>query len=98
MNHGGLNVRARTGYCNVRPENPLAGKPVEKQLEARAAAAGQAGSIQGNMESPHSYTGPNVPRENLSMEFPADSLKFDKDKGKFHSTVNVLGISTKPDG
>jgi VWFA-related protein len=98
MNSGGLNVRARTGYCNVRPENPLAGKPVEKQLEARATATGQAGSIHGNMESPYFYTGPNVARVNLSMEIPADSLKFDKDKGKFHSTVNVLGIASKPDG
>jgi hypothetical protein len=98
MNHGGLNVRSRTGYCNVRPENPLAGKPVEKQLEARAAATGQAGSIHGNMESPFFYTGPNVARVNLAMEIPADSLKFDKDKGKFHSTVNVLGIAYKPDG
>ena len=98
MNRGGLNVRARSGYCNVRPENPLAGKPVEKQLEARAAASGQAGSIHGNIESPYFYTGPNVARVNLSMEIPADSLKFDKDKGKFHSTVNVLGIASKPDG
>jgi VWFA-related protein len=98
MNHGGLNVRARTGYCNVRPENPLAGKPVEKQLEARAAATGQANSIHGNIESPYFYTGPNVARVNLSMEIPADSLKFDKDKGKYHSTVNVLGIAYKPDG
>ncbi len=98
MNHGGLNVRSRTGYCNVRPENPLEGKPVEKQLEARAAATGNAGSIHGNIESPYFYTGPNVARVNLAMEIPADSLKFDKDKGKFHSTVNVLGIAYKPDG
>jgi VWFA-related protein len=97
MDHG-LNVRSRTGYCNVAPENPLAGKPVEKQLEARAAAAGNTGSIHGNFESPYFYTAPNVARVNLSMEVPADSLKFDKDKGKFHSTVNVLGIAYKPDG
>ncbi len=98
MEHGGLNVRSRTGYCNVRPENPLAGKPVEKQLEARAAATGNTGSIHGNFESPYFYTAPNVARVNLSMEVPADSLKFEKDKGKFHSTVNVLGIAYKPDG
>jgi VWFA-related protein len=97
-NQGGLNVRSRTGYCNSRPEDMLAGKPVEKQLEARAAAAGSAGSIHGNFESPYFYTGPNVARVNLAMEIPADSLKFDKDKGKFHSTVNVLGIAYKPDG
>jgi VWFA-related protein len=98
MNHGGLNVRSRTGYCNVRPENPLEGKPVEKQLEARAAATGNAGSIHGNVESPYFYTSPNVARVNLAMDIPADSLKFDKDKGKYHSTVSVLGIAYKPDG
>jgi VWFA-related protein len=97
-NQGGLNVRSRTGYCNSRPGDVLEGKPVEKQLEARAAAAGNAGSIRGNFESPYFYTGPNVARVNLAMEIPADSLKFDKDKGKFHSTVNVLGIAYKPDG
>jgi VWFA-related protein len=98
MEHGGLNVRSRTGYCNSRPEDILEGKPVEKQLEARAAAAGNAGSIHGNFESPYFYTAPNVARVNLAMEIPADSLKFDKEKGKFHSTVNVLGIAYKPDG
>lgn len=98
INHGGTNVRSRTGYCNVRPENPLEGKPVEKQLEARAAATGQAGSIHGNFESPYFYTAPNVARVNVAMEIPADSLKFDKEKGKYHSTVNVLGIAYKPDG
>ena len=98
MNTGGLNVRSRSGYCNVKPENPLAGKPVEKQLEARAAATGNSGSIHGNFESPYFYTGPNVARVNLAMEIPADTLKFEKDKGKFHSTINVLGIAYKPDG
>jgi VWFA-related protein len=98
MNHGGLNVRSRSGYCNARPEDVLAGKPVEKQLEARAAATGQAGSIHGNLESPYFYTGANIARVNLAMEIPADSLKFEKEKGKYHSTVNVLGIAYKPDG
>jgi len=50
------------------------------------------------MESPYFYTGANVARVNLAMEIPADSLKFDKEKGKYHSTVNVLGIAYKPDG
>jgi hypothetical protein len=32
------------------------------------------------------------------MEFPADSFKFDKEKGKYHANLNVLGIAYKPDG
>ena len=35
---------------------------------------------------------------NLAMEIPSDSLKFDKEKGKYHANVNVLGIAYRPDG
>jgi len=97
MNRGGLNVRSRSGFCNARPENPLDGKPVEKQLELHAAGA-QAGSIHGAMEAPYFYTAPNVARVNLAMEIPSDSLKFDKEKGKYHANINVLGIAYRPDG
>jgi VWFA-related protein len=97
VNRGGLNVRSRTGYCNARTENPLDGKPVEKQLELHAAGA-QAGSIHGALEAPYFYSGPNVARVNLAMEVPSDSFKFDKEKGKYHANVNVLGIAYRPDG
>ena len=39
VERGGTNVRARSGFCNIPPTNPLKGKPVEKDLEMRAAAA-----------------------------------------------------------
>ena len=29
---------------------------------------------------------------------PPDSLKFEKEKGKYHANVNILGIAYKPDG
>jgi len=97
LNRGGMNVRSRTGFCNARTENPLDGKPVEKQLELQAAGA-QTGSIRGALEAPYFYTGPNVARVNLAMEIPSDSLKFDKEKGKYHANINVLGIASRPDG
>jgi VWFA-related protein len=97
MNRGGLNVRSRSGFCNARTENPLEGKPAEKQLELHA-AGGQAGSIHGAMEVPYFYTAPNVARVNLAMEIPSDSLKFNKEKGKYHANINVLGIAYRPDG
>jgi VWFA-related protein len=97
LNRGGLNVRARSGFCNARTENPLEGKPAEKQLELHA-AGGQAGSIHGAMEVPYFYTAPNVARVNLAMEIPSDSLKFDKEKGRYHANINVLGIAYRPDG
>src|SRR5438445_1761999 len=39
MNEGGLHVRPRTGYCNVKTTHVLEGKPLEKQLEARASGS-----------------------------------------------------------
>jgi VWFA-related protein len=97
VGRGGTNVRARSGYCNEKLANPLAGKPLEKQLEAHAGAAA-AGSIHGAVEAPYFYTAPNVARVNLAMEIPAESLQFNKDKGKYHANVNVLGIAYNPDG
>jgi len=66
-------------------------------MEAQA-TGGQAGSIRGAMQAPYFYSGPNVARVNLSMEIPGDALVFNKDKGRYHANVNVLGIAYKPDG
>ncbi len=97
MEHGGMQVRSRSGYCNVRPTNPLDGKPIEKQMELQAAGA-QPGSIQGSLEAPFFYSAPNVAQVNLAMEIPGESVVFNKEKGKYHANVNVLGIAYKPDG
>lgn len=97
MNEGGLHVRSRSGYCNVRTANVLEGKPLEKQLEAHAIGS-QAGSIHGVLEAPYFYTGPNTARVNLAMEIPSDSFQFNKEKGKYHASLNVLGIAYRNDG
>ena len=97
VNNGGLEVRSRSGYCNVRPTNPLDGKPIEKQMEAQASGAKQ-GTIHASMEAPYFYAAPNIARVNLSMEIPGDAVVFNKDKGKYHANVNILGIAYKPDG
>ena len=97
LNRGGMEVRSRSGYCNTRPVNPLDGKPLEKQMEDRAAGS-QPGAIHGTMQAPYFYTAPNIARVNLAMQIPGDSVVFNKDKGKYHAVVNVLGIAYKPDG
>jgi VWFA-related protein len=97
LDRGGTIVRSRSGYCNARVENPLDGKPVEKQLELRAAAT-QPGSIRGAIQTPYFYTAPNVARVNLALEIPADAFTFNKEKGKYHANLNVLGIAYNPDG
>jgi hypothetical protein len=97
LNRGGMNVRSRSGYCNSRTVNPLDGKPLEKQLELHAAGT-NVGSIHGALQAPYFYTAPNVARVNLAMEIPPESLNFNKEKGKYHANVNILGIAYKPDG
>jgi VWFA-related protein len=97
VDRGGTEVRARTGYCNSKPVDMLAGNATEKELEARALAA-QTGNVAATMQLPFFYTGPNVARVNVAMEISTDSLKFEKQKGKFHSTVSILGLAYLPDG
>jgi VWFA-related protein len=97
LNRGGLNVRSRSGYCNTRSANVLEGKPLEKQLESHATGS-QAGSIHGVLQAPYFYTAPETARVNLAMEIPADTFQFNKEKGKYHANLNVLGIAYRPDG
>jgi VWFA-related protein len=97
MDRSGLKVRARTGYCTTRPHDMLAGKSVEKDLEAHAAASAS-GKIVGTLETPFFYTSPDEARVNVSMEIPSSSVQFSKDGGKYHADINVLGIAYRPDG
>ena len=44
VDKGGTTVRSRAGYCNVKSHDALAGNPIEKTLESRAAAPAAARS------------------------------------------------------
>src|SRR5439155_1546705 len=79
-------------YCNTRSANVLEGKPLEKQLESHALGS-QPGSIHGVLQTPYFYTAPDTARVNLAMEIPSDTFQFNKDKGKYHANLNVLGIA-----
>jgi VWFA-related protein len=96
VDRGGTMVRARTGYCNVKPVDLLAGKPIEKELESRA--NGSQSGVTASMLSPFFYTSGNTARVDLAIEMPPDAIKFDKEKGKYKGSVDVLGIAYKPDG
>jgi VWFA-related protein len=93
----GTSVRARTGYCSAKSNNSLAKTQTEKTLEARVASP-QPGNVAASMEAPFFYTSANVARVNVAMEISTASVAFEKEKGKFHSVLNVLGIAYKPDG
>jgi VWFA-related protein len=96
VDRGGTLVRARSGYCNTRPPDLLAGNPIEKDLETRASGE-MAGNVNASMTAPFFYTSPNTARVNLAIDIPSNAFKFEKVKGKLHSAVNVLGIAYKPD-
>lgn len=97
VERGGSQVRARSGYCNVKPQDLLAGNPIEKTLESRATGE-LPGNVTATMQAPFFYTAPNTARVNLAIDIPSTALKFDKVKGKQHSAINVLGIAYKTDG
>ncbi|HZU24648.1 MAG TPA: VWA domain-containing protein [Bryobacteraceae bacterium] len=97
VDRGGTQVRARTGYCNVKSGDVLAGNPIEKTLAARAAAA-QPGNVPASIELPFFYTSPNTALVSVAMEIPSPAIKFNKEKGRMHGAVDILGIAYKPDG
>jgi hypothetical protein len=96
VDRGGTSVRARSGYCNARPADLLAGNPIEKDLETRAAGE-MKGNVNALMQAPFFYTSPNTAQVHLAVEIPSAALKFEKVKGKQHATVNILGIAYKAD-
>jgi VWFA-related protein len=87
----GYSVRARTGYCNVKNQDVLAGKPQERDLETKA-AANAPGDIKATMLTPFFYTGANTARVNVALDIPTDGLKIEKVKGKQHLDMSVLGL------
>jgi len=97
VERNGTNVRARSGYCNVRSTDALAGKPIEKELEAHASGESTSPAA-GTLQAPFFYTASNEARINLAMEIPPSSVEFNKVKGKYHADVNVLGIAYRSDG
>jgi VWFA-related protein len=97
VDRGGTNVRARSGYCNAKPVDLLAGNSVEKELETRAGSE-MKGNVSGSMRTPFFYTSPNTAQIHLAVEIPSGAFKFEKVKGKQHAAINILGIAYKPDG
>lgn len=97
VDRAGAVVRARNEYCNIKPNDPLAGTQLDKELEARATGT-QAGNIAAQMQSSFFYTAPNTARIHLAAIVPTGEIKFVKQNGKFRSRLNVLGIAYDPDG
>ena len=97
VNRSGTEVRARSGYCNVKAADPLVGKPAEQLLEARA-RGDSPGNITASVRAPYFYTSANVARVELAIEVPPGAVSFTKQKGKFAANIDILGLAYRPDG
>ena len=97
VERGGLDVRSRSGYCNLKSIDLLAGTPQEKELQARVDSQ-QGGIAPAGLSMPFFYTAPNTAKVNLAAEIPSSVWKFSNEKGKFHAVANVLGVAYKQDG
>ena len=95
-NHG-YKVRSRSGYCNTKSVDLLAGKPVERNLEGRLEASG-GGTIPSLMQAAYMYTSADTARVDVTMDIPSDKLKFEKIKGKLRCDVNILGVAYRANG
>jgi VWFA-related protein len=93
----GVVLRYRTGYYDLKSPDLLQGKPEGKALEAHATDS-ETGEIPVAASVPYFYTEPGVARVNLALSIPASAINFEKQKGAFHSDVNVLGIAYAENG
>ncbi|HWF09239.1 MAG TPA: VWA domain-containing protein [Bryobacteraceae bacterium] len=90
-------LRARSSYCSQRPQDLLAESRVERDLEKHAAAPQIAGAAAA-IEAPFFYAVPGVARVHVSLEIPTGMLKFENQRGKLQTEINLLGIASAPDG
>ncbi len=97
VDRGGSNVRARTGYCDVKPLDVLSGTSTERDLENRS-KAGASPTVKASMLAPFFYTSPDTARVNVAMELPAGAIAFAKEKGKLHSAMNIIGVVSNAEG
>jgi VWFA-related protein len=97
LDRPGVILRYRTGYFDIKGPDMLQGKPEGKALEDRIASAA-AGDVPVSLCAPYFYVEPGVARVNLALSIPASAIDFGKQKGGFHSDVNVLGIAYRANG
>jgi VWFA-related protein len=97
VEHPGAKVRARSEYCNVKANDPLAGTALDRNLEGRASGA-TPGNMPARMQVAFFYGVADTAHVDVAAEISAESLKFEKQNNKLHSALNVLGVAYKPDG
>ena len=97
VDRSGLEVRARNGYSATKSPDLLAGRIEGATLEAKATNL-EAGEIPVALRTPYFYPKPGVARVNLALSIPGSCLDYEKQRDKFQSQINVLGIAYRDDG
>jgi VWFA-related protein len=97
-----IHVRSRTGYCDVKGNDVLAGVPEGAVLEAQARAMPantiSAGDPSLAAQAPFFYSSGGIARVDLVAQLPPGALRsLPVVKGK-PAPVDVLGIATRADG
>ncbi len=88
----GVEVRFRSGYYDTKGQDVLKNKTEGKVLEEQVASS-RPSDFPVTLSGPYFYTAADVARVNLSLAVPASVLGFEKEKGKFHYEINILGIA-----
>ncbi len=94
----GESVRSRASYCEAKSLDVLSGTPAERDLESRIATNAASTVTGAAMAAPFFYTAPNTAQVHIVLELPAGTMHFVKDKGKFRSVMNVVGLASQQDG
>jgi VWFA-related protein len=94
----GDQVRSRASYCEAKSLDVLSGTPAERDLEGRIAANAASTVTGASLAAPFFYTAANTARVHVVLEVPAGTMHFVKDKGKYRSTMNVVGLASLADG
>lgn len=97
VDRGGAVLRYRTGYCDAKTVDILSGTPTQRELEARLSGTATP-TVQASIQTPFFYISPNTARVSVALDIPGEGMKFVKDKGKFQTKMNVIGIAYLPDG
>lgn len=95
VERSGVEVRSRSGYCDRKPLDLLAGNPVEREMEKRIAAEGT-NSVP--VQTSVFYISPNVARVHAVVDIPAEAFWIDKSGRGFRAETNILGVASSSDG
>ncbi|HKD06997.1 MAG TPA: VWA domain-containing protein [Bryobacteraceae bacterium] len=88
-------VRARSGYCEQKPLNALAGADAERDLEREFQNQSLTAAP---MRAVYFYLSANLVRVHATIDLPARAFRIVKDRGHFRAEANLLGIARSPDG